>query len=78
MPWAEAFIKSQTKRSENPADSNERRLTYTEALHEALSLALELDNILDLLTHYIIPLLSHPFLNILTNLSKISLDSILD
>jgi acetoin:2,6-dichlorophenolindophenol oxidoreductase subunit beta len=44
MPWAEAFIKSQTNESEYSTDSDERRLTYTDALHEALELALELDN----------------------------------
>ncbi len=43
MPWAEAFLNTQTNNSENLADSNERHLSYTDALHEALDLALELD-----------------------------------
>ena len=44
MPWAEAFIKTQVNKSDYLSDSDERRLTYTDALHEALELALELDN----------------------------------
>lgn len=41
MPWAEAFIRNQIP--EQPENSNERILTYTEALHEALDLAMEFD-----------------------------------
>lgn len=41
MPWAEALIKSQTEQS--AGRSGERELSYTQALNEALALALELD-----------------------------------
>ena len=44
MPWAEAFIKTQVGKSSYSLDGDERWLTYTDALHEALQLALELDN----------------------------------
>ncbi len=43
MPWAEAFIKTKTD-VEHSADSHDGRvLSYTDALHEAVDLALELD-----------------------------------
>ena len=41
MPWAEALIKSQTEHT--VGQTGERELSYTEALNEALALALELD-----------------------------------
>lgn len=41
MPWAEALIKSQTEQS--TGRGGERELSYTQALNEALALALELD-----------------------------------
>ncbi len=41
MPWAEALIKSQTEHV--VGQTGERELSYTEALNEALALALELD-----------------------------------
>lgn len=43
MPWAEAFLKSQAKEPNDLSNTDERHLSYTEALHEALELALELD-----------------------------------
>jgi acetoin:2,6-dichlorophenolindophenol oxidoreductase subunit beta len=43
MPWAEAFLKSQAKKTNSSIKSDERYLSYTDALHEALELALELD-----------------------------------
>jgi pyruvate/2-oxoglutarate/acetoin dehydrogenase E1 component len=43
MPWAEAFIKAKTEK-EHSSDAHQGRvLSYAEALHEALALALELD-----------------------------------
>jgi pyruvate dehydrogenase E1 component beta subunit len=44
MPWAEAFIKSQTNLTKTASDSDERQLSYTDALYEALELALDLDS----------------------------------
>ena len=41
MPWAEAFIKAQ--HSSSAETGGERQLSYAEALHEALDLAMELD-----------------------------------
>jgi acetoin:2,6-dichlorophenolindophenol oxidoreductase subunit beta len=43
MPWAEAFLKSQAEESNDLPKTDERCLSYTEALHEALMLALDLD-----------------------------------
>lgn len=43
MPWAEAFIKSKTDAPKLNVAGSERQRSYTEALREALSLALELD-----------------------------------
>jgi len=42
VPWAEAFIRAQSGEPEPPAGTG-RQLRYTEALNEALSLALEID-----------------------------------
>jgi len=44
MPWAEAFIKSQTNLTKTSSNSDERQLSYTDALYEALELALDLDS----------------------------------
>ena len=41
MPWAQALIAS--KSSENPDPKEGRILSYVDALHEALALALGLD-----------------------------------
>lgn len=41
MPWAEALINAQTEHKNDPAGG--RELSYTQALNEALGLALELD-----------------------------------
>lgn len=43
MPWDEALLESQVKDIDRVTDSDERCLSYTEALHEALELALEAD-----------------------------------
>lgn len=43
MPWAEAFIKSQTVQPTAQPEAGERVISYTQALHEALSAALALD-----------------------------------